>query len=124
MAQVPGARAQQETEVTAAPVATLPEMVVQAERALTARQDILARFGAREITVDRETIQGLPGGASQSLSEVLLQTPGVVQDGFGDIHVRGEHRNLQYRLNGWRCPRRWAASARSSSRAPSAPSPC
>ena len=24
----------------------------------------------------------------------------MVQDSFGDIHVRGEHRNLQYRLNG------------------------
>ncbi len=35
---------------------------------------------------------------------MLLQTPGVVQDSFGDIHVRGEHRNLQYRLNGVALP--------------------
>ncbi|MEN0076784.1 MAG: TonB-dependent receptor plug domain-containing protein, partial [Paracraurococcus sp.] len=87
-----------------APVTVLPEMVVEAQRAAAARQGILARFGAREVTVDRETIEGLPGGANQPLNQILLQTPGVVQDGLGDIHVRGEHRNLQYRLNGVQLP--------------------
>ncbi|MBL6456519.1 TonB-dependent receptor [Belnapia sp. T6] len=84
--------------------AVLPELVVQAQRAAAARQDILARFGAREVTVDRQTIEALPGGADQPLNQVLLQTPGVVQDSFGDIHIRGEHRNLQYRLNGVQLP--------------------
>ncbi|MCO6418980.1 TonB-dependent receptor [Siccirubricoccus sp. KC 17139] len=89
---------------TAAPEVVLPELVVEAQRAAAARQGILARFGAREVTVERETIEALPGGASQPLNQVLLQTPGVVQDSFGDIHVRGEHRNLQYRLNGVALP--------------------
>ncbi len=84
----------------AAPEATLPEVVVQARRAEAARQGILARFGAREYKIDRGTIDALPGGANQPLNQVLLQTPGVVQDSFGEIRVRGEHRNLQYRLNG------------------------
>jgi outer membrane receptor protein involved in Fe transport len=88
----------------AAPEATLPELVVQAQRAAAARQGILARFGSRETVVDRETIEALPGGGAQPLNQVLLQTPGVVQDSFGDIHVRGEHRNLQYRLNGVALP--------------------
>jgi outer membrane receptor protein involved in Fe transport len=87
-----------------APVITLPETVVQAQRAAAARQGILARFGAREVTIDRQTIEALPGGADQPLNQILLQTPGVVQDSFGDIHVRGEHRNLQYRLNGVALP--------------------
>ncbi|MBV1800228.1 TonB-dependent receptor [Siccirubricoccus sp. G192] len=80
--------------------AVLPELVVQAQRAVAARQDILTRFGAREVQIDRETIEALPQGGNAPLNQVLLQTPGVVQDSFGDIHVRGEHRNLQYRLNG------------------------
>ncbi len=88
----------------AAPEATLPEMVVEARRAEAARQGILARFGAREYQVDRGTIENLPGGANQSLNQILLQTPGVAQDSFGDIHVRGEHRNLQYRINGVQLP--------------------
>ena len=96
----PGAAA----PVPAAAEATLPEVVVQARRAEAARQGILARFGAREYQVDRGTIESLPGGANQPLNQILLQTPGVAQDGFGDIHVRGEHRNLQYRINGVQLP--------------------
>src|SRR4051812_9538009 len=108
----------------ALPEATLPELVVQAQRAAAARQEILTRFGAREElvvearrgagagqeilprfgggegTIDRRTIEGLPGGGNQPLNALLAQTPGVVQDSFGEIHIRGEHRNLQYRLNG------------------------
>jgi outer membrane receptor protein involved in Fe transport len=42
----------------------------------------------------------LPGGADTAFNQVLLQAPGVAQDSFGGIHVRGEHNNLQYRLNG------------------------
>jgi len=87
-----------------APDLVLPEVVVDAQRAAAARQAILTRLGARDYQVDRETIEGLPGGANQPLNQVLLQTPGVVQDSFGDIHVRGEHRNLQYRLNGVQLP--------------------
>ena len=80
--------------------AALDEVVVQARRAEAARAAILPGLGAREYAVDRETIEALPGGANLSLNGVLLQTPGVVQDSFGEVHVRGEHRNLQFRLNG------------------------
>jgi hypothetical protein len=31
---------------------------------------------------------------------VLLQAPDVVQDSFGQLHVRADHNDLQYRLNG------------------------
>lgn len=31
---------------------------------------------------------------------MLLQAPGVVQDSYGQLHVRGDHSNLQYRING------------------------
>src|SRR5262249_59752166 len=36
--------------------------------------------------------------------QVLLQAPGVAQDSFGQIHLRGEHANVQYRLNGVELP--------------------
>ena len=35
---------------------------------------------------------------------MLLRAPGVVQDGFGQIHVRGDHGSLQYRLDGVQLP--------------------
>ena len=34
------------------------------------------------------------------MNQVLLQAPDVVQDSFGQLHVRGDHNDLQYRLNG------------------------
>jgi outer membrane receptor protein involved in Fe transport len=51
------------------------------------------RFNAAEL-------QKLPQGDATPLNQVILQTPGVVQDGFGQIHVRGDHGNIQYRING------------------------
>jgi len=33
------------------------------------------------------------------MNQVLLQAPGVVQDSYGGLHVRGDHANLQYRIN-------------------------
>ena len=42
----------------------------------------------------------MPGGNNAPLNQVLLQAPDVAQDSFGQIHVRGDHNDLQYRLNG------------------------
>ncbi len=42
----------------------------------------------------------MPGGQNLPLNQVLLQAPDVVQDSFGQIHVRADHNDLQYRLNG------------------------
>ena len=38
------------------------------------------------------------------MQDVLLQAPGVAQDSFGQIHIRGEHAELQYRINGIELP--------------------
>ena len=42
----------------------------------------------------------MPGGSNVQLNQVLLQAPDVAQDSFGQLHVRGDHNDLQYRLNG------------------------
>jgi outer membrane receptor protein involved in Fe transport len=39
-------------------------------------------------------------GANAPMNQVLLRAPGVAEDSFGGLHVRGEHANLQYRING------------------------
>lgn len=87
-----------------APDATLPEIVVQARRLDAARTAISPTLGASVSTLKRDTIENLPGGADQGINSLLLQFPGVVQDSFGEIHIRGEHRNLQYRINGVTIP--------------------
>src|SRR5438105_11534356 len=42
----------------------------------------------------------MPQGDSAPFQQVLLRAPGVVEDSFGQEHVRGEHANLTYRVNG------------------------
>ena len=42
----------------------------------------------------------MPAGQNTPLNQVLLQAPGVVQDSFGQLHVRGDHADLQYRIDG------------------------
>ncbi len=88
----------------AAQDATLPEVVVEARRLDEARTRISPTLGAAVSSLDRKAIEALPLGADAPLNGLLLQFPGVVQDSFGEIHVRGEHRNLQYRINGVTIP--------------------
>lgn len=56
--------------------------------------------GSSQYVLDQQAIAQLPLGASTPLNQVLLQAPGVVQDAHGGLHVRGDHANLQYRING------------------------
>ena len=56
--------------------------------------------GSSQYVIDRKAIAQLPLGASTPMNQVLLQAPGVVQDSYGGLHVRGDHANLQYRING------------------------
>ncbi len=88
--------------VTAKPTSanTAPDVVVTASRLNAARQTIDPSLGATQYSVSNATIQALPGGDNQQLNQVVLQLPGVVQDSFGQIHVRDDHNGIQYRING------------------------
>ncbi len=85
---------------TPAPAGRNAGVVVTARRLDEARQTINPGLGATTYSVTHDTIEALPGGEDQPLNQVILQLPGVVQDGFGQLHVRDDHNNLQYRLNG------------------------
>jgi outer membrane receptor protein involved in Fe transport len=76
------------------------DIVVTARRLDEARNDILPALGASEFNFDRTVLNNQVGGADRNLTQVLLQAPGVTQDSYGAVHVRNEHGNLQYRLNG------------------------
>jgi outer membrane receptor for ferrienterochelin and colicins len=100
-----GAPATTNAELTSADAASagdgsLAPIVVTAQRLNEARLDIETKTGASTYTIDNEAIVAQPGGGNQSLNQVLLQAPDVVQDSFGQLHVRGDHNGLQYRLNG------------------------
>ncbi|MCW8086755.1 TonB-dependent receptor [Sabulicella glaciei] len=86
------------------PVMELPEVVVQSRRFEEARSRIAPSLGASVTEITREAIERLPQGEETPLNQVLLQAPGVVQAPQGELHVRGDHRNLQYRINGVTIP--------------------
>ena len=75
-------------------------ITVTAEKLAAARNGIQTQTGASTYTITANDIQAQPGGDNQALNSVILQMPGVAQDSFGQLHVRGEHNGLQYRLNG------------------------
>src|SRR5438067_1671574 len=76
------------------------DIVITGRRLDVARDSITPSLGASQYTFDREALEKQPGGTNLTLNKSLLQAPGVVQDSYGVIHVRNEHANLQYRLNG------------------------
>ena len=76
------------------------EIVVTAQRLDAARDTIQPQLGASTYSLSQQTILTLPAGENTPLNQVLLQAPGVAQDSFGQLHIRGEHNGLQYRLNG------------------------
>src|ERR1700691_1485410 len=80
------------------------ELDVVAKQLDIARQQIQPALGATSYNFSPEALQDIPQGENAPLNQVLLQAPGVAQDSFGQIHLRGEHANVQYRLNGVELP--------------------
>ena len=66
-----------------------------------ARSQIMPDLGATAYTHTQEQIQNQSQGDDAPFSQVILRSPGVAQDSAanGDLHVRGEHANLQYRID-------------------------
>ena len=67
-----------------------------------ARSNLYTTVGTTSDTKSHETIEALPQGANAPVERVLLQAPGVSQDSAasGLFHVRNDHANAQYRING------------------------
>ena len=78
----------------------LGEMRVSAKRLDAARNALSPDTGSSIYNFDSDDIARLPQGDATPLNQVLLQALGVVQDSYGQLHVRGDHSNLQYRING------------------------
>jgi outer membrane receptor protein involved in Fe transport len=89
------------------PAPTEAQVVAQQTQVFdAARKTILAPTGATSYEVNHQAIEALPQGNNTSLDKVLLQLPGVTQDSAasGELHVRNEHANIQYRINGIMLP--------------------
>ena len=77
---------------------------VAAKRLDAARLAIQPALGATSFGFAPAALDAIPQGTNARLDQVLLRAPGVAQDSFAQLHVRGDHANLQYRLDGVALP--------------------
>jgi len=66
------------------------------------RANILPALGVSPYDIGAAAIAQAPQGDNAPINQVLLQAPGVSQDSAasGLFHIRNEHANVQYRVNG------------------------
>ena len=71
-------------------------------KAEQARERIFTQGGASVTTIGKAQVDVLPQGDQTDFDRLVLQLPGVSQDSAasGDFHIRNEHANVQYRING------------------------
>jgi outer membrane receptor protein involved in Fe transport len=97
---------------TTAPAATAAQtaaqqVVTRTQNLDQRRDDVLQpKIGAAMTTLSQQDLENVPQGSSISVSDLVLQFPGVSQDSTssGDFHVRNDHANVQFRINGIQMP--------------------
>src|SRR5215469_18497032 len=79
--------------------AEVSPVVVQSQEFDISREAIVPSLGATRYTVGPDRIDSQALGENAPFNQTMLRFPGVEQDSFGQLHVRDEHGNLQYRIN-------------------------
>jgi outer membrane receptor protein involved in Fe transport len=78
--------------------------VVTQTQTLDQRRDevLLPKTGTDTTALSQKDIENMPQGNNLQVSDLLYQLPGVTQDSTssGDFHIRNEHGNTQFRVNG------------------------
>src|SRR5437588_12389121 len=103
LAVASAAIAQDAVQPTASPApATTAEtqrVVVQSEALDISREQIVPSLGATRYTVGPDRLDSQSRGEDAPFNQTMLRFPGVEQDSFGQLHIRDEHGNLQYRID-------------------------
>src|SRR2546429_2067022 len=74
-------------------------VVVQSQEFDISREQIVPSLGATRYTVGPDRLDSQAQGENAPFNQTILRFPGVAQDSFSQLHVRGEHANLQYRID-------------------------
>lgn len=90
----------------AEPAAENVIVITAPERMKSARTEMMPNIGTTVYEIDKHMIENLGQGDSTPFDDVLLRMPGVVQDSkaSGSLHIRDDHGNVQYRVNGVELP--------------------
>ncbi len=79
--------------------ATAEQVNVTSQELDISREAIVPSLGATRYTIGPDRLDSQAQGENAPFNETLLRFPGVARDSFGQLHVRGEHANLQYRID-------------------------
>src|SRR5438034_7940798 len=101
MAQSPAPTGPSPTPSTSATpgTETTEQVVVTSQELDISREQIVPSLGATRYTVGPDRLDSQAQGENAPFNQTLLRFPGIAQDSFGQLHVRGEHANLQYRID-------------------------
>src|SRR6476619_1739021 len=100
MAQDPTASPSPSASPTGSPgTATAESVVVTSQELDISREQIVPSLGATRYTVGPDRLNQQAQGEDAPFNQTILRFPGVAQDSFGQLHVRGEHANLQFRID-------------------------
>jgi hypothetical protein len=99
-------QAQRVAPAPAPPAAPAAQLNAKADAFDQARSSLFTTIGTTADVISHATINALPGGDNQTVEKILLQAPGVSQDSAasGLLHVRNDHANVQFRINGVMLP--------------------
>ncbi|HUE41470.1 MAG TPA: TonB-dependent receptor [Chthoniobacterales bacterium] len=81
------------------PTATTNQVTVTSQELDISREAIVPSLGATRYTIGPDRLDSQAQGENAPFNQTILRFPGVAQDSFGQLHVRGEHANLQYRID-------------------------
>jgi TonB-dependent receptor-like protein len=96
----PNPTASPASSAAAAPgTATTEQVIVTSQELDISREAIVPSLGATRYTIGPDRLESQAQGENAPFEQTILRLPGVAQDSFGQVHVRGEHANLQYRID-------------------------
>ena len=79
--------------------ATAQSVQVTSNELDISREAIVPNLGATRYTIGPDRLDSQAQGENAPFNQTILRFPAVAQDSFGQLHVRGEHGNLQYRID-------------------------
>jgi len=85
---------------------TIAPIEITTNRLRSERAELSPKVGTTVYTIDMRMIDSMGQGSDTPFDDVLLRLPGVDQDSkaSGGIHVRDDHGNVQYRIDGVQLP--------------------
>jgi hypothetical protein len=75
------------------------QVTVTSQELDVSREAIVPSLGATRYTIGPDRLDSQAQGENAPFNQTVLRFPAVAQDSFGQLHVRGEHANLQYRID-------------------------